>query len=106
MTVEKKTFKNAYIGNEVRGDYHEGDMSWRIFASEGHGNPYGTFSSDEWDMEVTFTKKVKPIEVGQLIEVYHMSNIPYQATVLWYNDKWCLVDKAFGEPQVLKRADL
>lgn len=62
--TEKKTFKNAYILNEIRGDYHEGDMDWKIYQSEGFGETTGQFESDKWDMEVTFTKKVPKPEVG------------------------------------------
>jgi hypothetical protein len=60
--TEKKTFKNAYISNEIRGDYHLGGVEWRIYQAEGFGETYGTFDSSEWNMEVTFTKKVKPFK--------------------------------------------
>lgn len=56
--TEKKTFKNPKITSYL-------DFIW-----VGWGGPYaldqGTtqFQKDEWDWEVTFTKKVKPPKVG------------------------------------------
>jgi hypothetical protein len=54
--TEKKTFKNPLIEMELDGSCYV------VTHSEGLGSPYGQFHSDEWDMEVTFTKKVKPFK--------------------------------------------
>lgn len=59
---EKKTFKNPRLTSYV-------DKVW-----VGWGEPYaldqGTveFPKDEWDWEVTFTKKVKPFAIGDVIK--------------------------------------
>lgn len=53
---EKKTFKNPKL---VTG-WEDGVIAWHSISE--YPSP-GKFLVDEWDMEVTFTKKVKP-EVG------------------------------------------
>lgn len=60
--TEKKTFKNPKITSYL-------DFIW-----VGWGEPYaldqGTtqFQKDEWDWEVTFTKKVEPIQINHLVQ--------------------------------------
>lgn len=58
--TEKKTFKITGPGDGQV--LHDTDVSW--YACCGH-----TFELSEWDMEVTFTKKVRPVEVGQWREI-------------------------------------
>lgn len=55
--TEKKTFKNVLVepSNSRPG-------GWFVEAPEGEERHY---SPQEWDMEVTFTRKPGPVEVGQ-----------------------------------------
>jgi hypothetical protein len=59
--TEKKTFKGS-VDIDCRTDGWSVE-SWNDSISTQTG--YDFFSTDEWDMEVTFTKKVKPVEAGQ-----------------------------------------
>ena len=52
--TEKKTFKNEPVDTEK--SFEDGYVVW--FTS------HDRFDSQDWDMEVTFTKKVKPPKVG------------------------------------------
>jgi hypothetical protein len=57
---EKKTFKNPTVpttgGREI----------WIL--PEGARGATERFNMDDWDVEITFTKKVKPIPDGTLVE--------------------------------------
>lgn len=53
---EKKTFKNPV------------DMSVYRDGSIWVKDDNSTYNYDEWDMEVTFTKKVKPIQINSVVE--------------------------------------
>lgn len=77
--MEKKTFKN--IG-WVSGDLTSGE-GWMI--SDQHRTQ---FPRDEWDMEVTFTKKVKPVEVGDQVLYYgtYYEVVGVYGNYLWLND--------------------
>src|SRR2546427_7009624 len=59
--TEKKTFKHPRIVYTWSNDEIVG---WGISQF-----PAESFSSDEWDMEVTFTKKRGPVESGQWREL-------------------------------------
>lgn len=60
--TEKKTFKNpAFVSGHSCGSPRE---RWEVHYMDVEGES-GLFKRDEYDMEVTFTKKVAPIEVGQ-----------------------------------------
>jgi hypothetical protein len=93
--VEKKTFKNPVI--------YTHDDSWQISHSEGLGNPYGSFDNSEWDMEITFTKKLRDVEIGQGVYLYPKDDYPYQGTILWFDKRWALVDKSYGTPELISR---
>lgn len=98
--TEKKTFKNPYHIS------HSSDWI-EVHQLENTEIPSFIGHEDEWDMEVTFTKKVKPLSVGQLVEVYHLTEIPFQAKVLWYDDTWCLFQQSkYHNPEVCKRDKL
>lgn len=59
--TEKKTFKNPKL---VTG-WEEGAIAWHSVFE--YPSP-GRFLVDEWDMEVTFTKKVKAIQINSVVE--------------------------------------
>lgn len=103
--TEKKTFKNAYIHNEIHGDYHEGDMSWRIFQSEGFGETTGKFDSSEWDMEVTFTKKAPQIPVGARVRPKYSTAYTYTVLAQW-KDTVVVVDVNDDEIELFDADDL
>lgn len=79
---EKKTFKNPKITSYL-------DFIW-----VGWGEPYaldqGTtqFQKDEWDWEVTFTKKEKPLAVGDVVK-YDDYNDSRIATIMAIDDDQC-----------------
>jgi hypothetical protein len=67
--TEKKTFRvNGPLGYGLNyeNDFHE----WRLYGVETvFEDGVNAFPTDEWDMEVTFTKKPGPVEVGQWREM-------------------------------------
>lgn len=82
--MEKKTFKNKHISDGGRGI--------TIYDRDGTDAPtgpgQGTFLHNEWDMEVTFTKKVKPVEVGDQVLYYgtYYEVVGVYGDYLWLND--------------------
>ena len=89
-----KTYKNPYvIESEVQSDPHIVIYSVQETL----------FSSEDWDMEITLTRKPKPIEVGQHVEVYDDETYPWQGTVVWFDSRFALIDKSYGVPKVVKR---
>lgn len=69
--TEKKTFKNPWRLVEDLGYMH---THWCVYpTSESSEEDCGAFSQNEWDMEVTFTKKAKPFEVGSVVN-YNLSS--------------------------------
>lgn len=58
--TEKKTFKNV---SSVINTF-DPEHTWLV---EGFRLANNTFTHREWDMEVTFTKKPKPVEVGSVV---------------------------------------
>lgn len=57
--MEQKKFKNP---DNIYTDCGYAVPHWNIFGSEPEAEQ--AFPRDQWDMEVTFTKKVKPPKVG------------------------------------------
>lgn len=92
--TEKKTFKGVELGTY----YPSPDIPWEWIASGQH------FKHTEWDMEITFTKKFRPLEIGQRVEVYPKdSEYPFQGEVLWFDGKYALLDKGYGAPELVSR---
>jgi hypothetical protein len=54
--TEKKTFKNPELDYNTDA-WHSNEWGWSVDNE--------VFPEKDWDMEVTFTKKVKPVEAGQ-----------------------------------------
>ena len=102
--TEKKTFKNAMLQTEAVGDYHNMNHVWKVTASAGHGNPYGTFSYEEWDMEVTFTKKVKPLEVGDKVRCRSFPTYSY--TVFGQHMSYVAAYDANGDVEIFEDDEL
>jgi hypothetical protein len=78
--TEKKTFKHprivyTWINDEIVG--------WGL-----HQFPAESFSSDEWDMEVTFTRKQRPLKLGDRVDT-HTYGAPDNSlgTVVYITDK-------------------
>jgi hypothetical protein len=66
LMTEKKTFEGA-----VDVDSRHNGWSVQAWESRSFSDCQESFfSKDEWDMEVTFTKKVKPFEIGDFVETY------------------------------------
>lgn len=67
---EKKTFKNPQVAH-IYMPYDGDEMFERttddayIMAEDGGGHG---FDRREWDVEVTLTKKVKPIQINSVVE--------------------------------------
>lgn len=81
---EKKTFKNPdlTVFNDGSG--------WKI-TPEGvttYSGSHKWFRSEEWDMEVTFTKKMKPLAVGDVIK-YDNYDGSKTATIMAIDDDQC-----------------
>ncbi len=76
---EKKTFKNQ----RVQWSY---EPLMRKYGWTVEGIPI--FFADEWDMEVTFTKKEKPLAVGDVIK-YDNYNGSKTATIMAIDDDQC-----------------
>lgn len=97
---KSKTFK---LSNELTLDYNTD--SWH---SDGWGWEVGgeVFPDELYEVEITFTKKLKPIEVGQLVEIYDDESYPWQGTVSWFDSRYALIDKTYGEPKVVKRENI
>lgn len=75
---EKKTFKNVTVGMDSPG-YNGGVGYW----VKGERYP-----GSEWDLEVTLTRKVKPIPVGTLVVNPHSL-----ALYLKLETEWVYVDR-------------
>ena len=90
--TEKKTFKNV----SVYPDYNT--KGWTVYNE-------GSFSPNEWDMEVTFTKKPKPFNPGDRVHVedswYHEGG-----TVLVQYKEQVVVVEEDDSIQVYDAADL
>src|SRR5690242_7978686 len=72
--TEKKTFKNPDL--EYNTDaWHSRDWGWAVGGE--------VFSDFEWDMEVTFTKKVKPFKQDDLVILLGGGEL---ATIQWIMD--------------------
>jgi len=100
--TEKKTFKNPLMVMH----YEHGELVKRsISHSEGLGNPYGSFPVDEWDMEVTFTKKVKPLAVGDVARFDSWDRV-YSVTILAIDDDTYWVRTDSGDYHTLGADDL
>lgn len=56
--TEKKTFKNVLVGSAHTDGAR---IEWLVSGE-------GVYSAAEWDMEVTFTKKSKPIQQNTWVE--------------------------------------
>jgi hypothetical protein len=63
IVIEKKTFKNP---SSVLNTF-DPEHVWLV---EGFRVDSNYFTHREWDMEVTFTKKVKPLAVGDKVTHY------------------------------------
>lgn len=62
---ETRTFKNAEVSDGGRGITL---YSRTPGIASMTGAPLGTFMHDEWDVEVTFTRKPRPIRVGDKVQ--------------------------------------
>lgn len=82
--MEKKTFKGVELGTY----YPSPDKPWAWTAGSYH------FPHTEWDMEVTFTRKLPPLELGD--QVFYKRYSQYNAELVtvihvhddhfWYMD--------------------
>jgi hypothetical protein len=112
--AEKKTFKNIPISNEIRRDLHEDELIWQVYTAD-NAPTREKFNSSEWDMEVTFTKKVEPIEVGN--QVVHINANAAKGIWTWLgnptmtvlqvieNKAWCRTNGT-GQDVVFKLIEL
>lgn len=79
--TEKKTFKNV---SSVINTF-DPEHTWVV---EGFRMKSNEFTHREWDMEVTFTKKPKPIQINSVVEDL-MGNtgrvVAVQADKAWVN---------------------
>jgi len=88
--VEKKTFKNALIEMELDG------RCYVVTHSEGLGNPHGQFHMNEWDMQVTFTKKAPQFPVGTKVCSKYGTAYTYTVLAQW-KDTVIAVDESDDE---------
>lgn len=94
--IKVKMFKNlAWIG----GDSSERD-EWIV--SDG---PRSRFSREEWDMEVTFIKKVPKIVIGSKVRSKWLTTYLY-TVVGQYENRVIVVDENDDEIEIFDRADL
>jgi hypothetical protein len=77
--TEKKTFKNV---SSVINSF-EPEHTWLV---EGFRLESNVFTHREWDMEVTFTRKLKPITVGSAVRYSRWGQEDYTVTVLAFHD--------------------
>jgi hypothetical protein len=82
--TEKKTFKNKHIS--------DGGKGITIYDRDGTDSPigdnFGTFMHSDWDVEVTFTKKVKPFGIGDQVLYYgtYYEVVGVYGDYLWLNN--------------------
>jgi len=94
--TEKKTFKNPTIEMELDG------AVWVVTDDDWPNSWAKQFRTDEWDMEVTFTKKVKPkVDGTATLELY-----PKPLTIVAISDDrvW-LQDPDRSEVNFVRRFD-
>lgn len=83
--TEKKTFKNPYDISKGIDELGWGPDNYQevIWVDETQSGATVSFPTEEWDMEVTFTKKPEPIKVGDTVKFLTGA---YQAKVLMIAD--------------------
>lgn len=85
--TEKKTFKNPKL---VTG-WEDGVIAWHSISE--YPSP-GKFLVDEWDMEVTFTKKAPKPEVGGTCRTKYSD----QLAIMGVNGSWIWVAEDPEDP--------
>lgn len=103
---ETKTFRNATIS-----DGGEGITLYPRGVAHTMNNNLGTFLNGEWDVEITFTRKPRPIAVGD--NVHMRRNGVGNGTVLalfdgdWPEAKWAWLQwSPFVSPTTALVSDL
>lgn len=89
-----RTFKNPAIDYNT-DCWHSDGWGYEI---EGE-----IFEENLWDMEITFTKKNKVINIGDQVDVYDDEGYPWQGNVIWFDERHALISQNWGAPKVVKR---
>lgn len=66
--TEKKTFKHPLGLTSAFGSLYAKDDEGGEYEIYSEAEGLHRFPLDEWDIEVTFTKKVKPIQINSVVE--------------------------------------
>jgi hypothetical protein len=101
--TEKKTFKHPLGLTSAFGDFTTDECGeYEIFSRD---EGLHSFPVAEWDIEVTFTKKVKPLEVGQRV-LFYEDGYPWRGEILWLDEHYVLISQNHRIPQLVDRLNV
>jgi hypothetical protein len=105
--TEKKTFKHPLGLTSAFGEVNQlmrtaQTPKYEIYTEE---SGYEEFPLDAWDIEVTFTKKVKPLAVGDVVRFDSWDRV-YSVTILAIDDDTYWVRTDSGDYHTLGADDL
>lgn len=98
--TEKKTFKNPSL------DYVVIEESWGANPKWGWEVNELDFPEDEWDMEVTFTRKVKPVQVDSVVRHRNWPTWLDSGEPIYFVVKAIVADNAWIAYKDQKREDM
>jgi len=99
--TEKKTFKNPYGAYDTASVIHNG---WDL-QETADLEPAHFFNSDEWDMEVTFTRKPFQFKPGTRVRSKYTTTYTYEVLAQW-KDTVIVVDPTDDEIEYFDYDDL
>lgn len=104
----KETFGNVYISDGGRGI-----TVYKRTPGGGIGDRLGTFKHDEYDVEISFKSKPRPIAPGDLVQVVCETTGPYTVLAVyddpegWENGSWAWIyDKGVMPPRSVLMCNL
>lgn len=78
--TEQKTYKH--------GDFTEYDWGYYVDAE----GDIAKYPGSEWDMEITFTRKVKPFEVGDVVKLVGWKTYTVTILAIYETEAWVMYD--------------
>lgn len=103
---ETKTFKNPVVAHIYTP--YDGDEMFERSTNDAHvkmEDGSESFDLREWDVEITFTRKVKPLAVGDVVKFDSWDRI-YTVTILAVDDDTYWVRTDSGDYHTLGADDL